>query len=342
MTAWVGPPPQDWLDAIARTAAAPAPTEFVPGADAPAEYRSFYEATRPARVQQEFNPATQLTAYESALLDRADAEARNQRNSVINTIKALFASYGLQSLSNKIVEFAQAGYNGDAITLMLRDTPEYKARFPAMASLSSKGRAISEAEYVEYETTAAQLERRYGLPSGMVSGNVTRLLENDISATELNDRVMLASAAAIQAPKELKTTFRDYYGIDEGGLTAYFLDPAVATPLLEKQAAAAVIGSEGAMQGLGIERQTAEQLQGLGISQQEARQGFADVAGAQGLTGGRGETVSTTELIQGTLAQNEEARRKRERVAGSRVGAFQGGGQFLQTSGGSGLGTAQT
>lgn len=345
-------PPQEFLDAVARSAAGPAQPDFEPGPDAPPQFREMLTAVR---AQQSGAGADDTYSYEEdpetrRLRERLRAEseadaaaAARERRLVIDTIKSIFANYGLSSLSNKIVEYAQSGYSSEAIQIMLRETPEYQARFPAMKALSSRGRAISEAEYVEYETTAAQLERRYGLPTGMVSGNITRLLENDISATELNDRIMLASAAAVQAPQELKATFRDFYGIDEGGLAAYFLDPAVAAPILEKQAATAIIGAEGRMQGLGVERQTAEQLQALGVSQAEARQGFGDVAGAQGLTAGRGETVSTTELIQGTLAQNEEARRKRERVAGSRVAQFAGGGEFAQTREGTvGLGTAQT
>ena len=93
---------------------------------------------------------------------------QQQINNVISVVTALFKQYGLESLTSKIIEYARAGYQGDAIGVMLRDTPEYKARFPAMATLMSKKRAITEAEYIEYERNAAQLEKRYGLPSGLV------------------------------------------------------------------------------------------------------------------------------------------------------------------------------
>jgi hypothetical protein len=100
--------------------------------------------------------------------------------------------WGLSSLYGKVVEYARKGYNGDAIAVMLRSTPEYKARFPAMEALAKKGRAISEGQYIDYERTAAQIEQRYGITTGMVTGNVTKLLTEEVSAAELNDRVVLA------------------------------------------------------------------------------------------------------------------------------------------------------
>lgn len=281
------------------------------------------------------------SAYETFLMQQAADQQRLERMNATETLRGILEGYGLMSLYNRVVGFVQDGYDPESIMVLIRTTPEYKQRFPAMEELAKKGRAISESAYIEYEQTAAQLERRYGLPAGMITGNVTSLLTKDVSATELNDRVVLASAAAIQAPQELRNTFRDYYGIDEGGLTAYFLDPEVAAPLLERQAASALIGSEGRMQGVGVDRATAERLQSLGVSQDQARTGFADVAGAAGLSSGRGETVSQGELIEGSVAGSAAAVQKRQRVAASRAGAFQGGSGFSASQQGvSGLGSS--
>lgn len=276
-----------------------------------------------------------------AAIDAAN-EARRQQNAIA-TLKATLESLGMNSLYDRVVGFVKEGYDPDAVMVLIRTTPEYKTRFPAMEALAKKGRAISEAEYISYEQTAAGLERRYGLPSGMLMGNVTDLLTNEVSASELNDRVLLASAAAIQAPDDIKNTFQQYYGIDQGGMTAYFLDPDIATPLLEKQYASAVIGTEAARQGIGINAYGAENLQSLGISQEQARTGFANVAASRGFTEGRGDIVTQETLIQGQVAGNEQARKDIERVAMGRLGRFQGGGEFLQTQQGVvGLGSAAT
>ena len=172
---------------------------------------------------------------------------------------------------------------------------------------------------------------------------MTDLLTNEVSASELNDRVLLASSAAIQAPDEVKNTFMDYYGISAGGLTAYFLDPNKATPLLEKQYAATLVGTEAARQGVGIDVFGAENLANLGVSQEQAREGFGRVAGAMSLTQGRGDVVTQQQLISGTFGQDEQSLQAIERAARGRTGRFLQGGQFAASNQGvTGLGSAAT
>jgi len=256
----------------------------------------------------------------------AAMEAQNQMH-LIATVTALFKDYGLESLSSKIIDYVRQGYTGDSIAILLRDTPEYKARFPAMATLAGKRRAISEAAYIDYERTAAQLEKQYGLPTGMVSGNVTGLLENEISATELNDRINMASAASIQAPKELKDTLKKYYNIGGGGLTAYWLDPNMAQPYLEKQFRSALIGAEAVRQGLDVDVYNAQNLEALGVSEAQAKEGFGAVSRDLSFTGGAGETTTQADLISGAFG-NQAATAQTERIRQSRAGRFQAGGGF--------------
>lgn len=279
-------------------------------------------------------------AYDKAI--RAAEEARRVQNASA-VMKSLLTEYNMASLYDTVVGYIKQGYDPDAVMVLIRTTPEYKQRFPAMEALAKKGRAISEAAYIEYEKQAAGLERRYGFPTGMLMDSVTDLLTNEVSASELNDRVILASAAAIQAPDDIKNQFMNYYGIDVGGLAAYFLDPTKATPLLEKQFASSVIGTEAARQGIGIDAYSAENLQGLGITQEQAREGFGTVARGRNLSQGRGDVATQEQLIQGTFAQNEEAQRAIERAQKARTGRFQGGGGFASsTQGVTGLGTAAT
>lgn len=270
------------------------------------------------------------------------AQESNRQRNAIAIVKALLDQYGLSALYDTIVGYIKEGYDANTVMVLIRTTPQYKQRFPAMEALAKKGRAISEAEYINYEQTASGLERRYGLPDGMLMGKVTDLLTNEVSATELNDRVLLASAASIQAPQELKNTFQQYYGIDQGGLTAYFLDPEVATPLLEKRYGSAIIGREAAAQGIGLDVYGAENLQELGISREQARAGFGEVAAARELTAGRGDIVSQQELISGTLAGEQEAQQRIQRAKQSRLGRFEGGGQFMSGQGQMALGSAET
>ena len=255
-------------------------------------------------------------------------EQRRKQNAIA-TLRGLMTEFGLQALMSKIEQYVVDGYDADAIMVLIRTTPEYNQRFPAMAALAKKGRAISEGAYIEYEKTASGLERQYGLPAGMLMGNVTNLLEKEVSATELNDRVLLAASSAYQMPQQFRTQFQEYYGIDSGGLTAYFLDPDLATPLLQRQYGAAAIGSEAARQNVGVQVGLAEELQTLGISQEQARAGFGEVAARRGLTEGRGDIVTQEQLIRGGLTNDEAAMQQIELAAGAKVGRFRESGGFV-------------
>ena len=272
----------------------------------------------------------------------ASGLTKDQQNAIA-ALKTTFSQYGLDSLYGKIEGYVKDGYTADTVAMMLRTTDEYKQRFPAMATLAAKGRAINEASYINYETTAAQFEQQYGLPKGMLTGNVTKLLENDISPVEMQERVQLASANSLMAPPELRQTLQNYYGIGDGGLTAYFLDPAVAAPLLQKHAAAAQIGAAGLQQGIGVDMGTAEGLTDLGVTQSMAQQGFQQIAAAQELTTGAGDTTTNKEMTAGILGQDQNALRNVQRAEQSRVARFQGGGQYAaDRSGVVGLGSAAT
>ena len=275
--------------------------------------------------------------------ERSAASLKREQDAAMGQIKSLFNMYGLSSLYTKIEEYVRKGYNADTVALMLRETPEYQTRFPAMKTLTSKGRAISEASYIDYETSSAALEKQYGLPTGMLMGNVTGLLENDVSMVELKDRVTMASAASLQAPREFKDTLLKYYNIGSGGLAAYWLDPTIAAPLLEKQFATAQIGAEALRQNVGLDVDIASQLREIGVTQETARTGFENVASQAGLSAGAGDVASQSTLIQANLAGNAAAKKDVERVAASRTGRFEQGGSFLSDSAGAvGLGSAAT
>jgi len=258
----------------------------------------------------------------------AEFERRRISNAV-GVLQGVMNEYGLGDLMSQITTWVQDGLDGDAIMMKVRETDSYNRRFPAMKALRSKGRFIDEASYIEFERTAAQLERSYGLPAGMLDvGTVTRLLENEVSLRELEERVTLAAVGAYQTSNEIKQQFKDYYGIDQGGLTAYFLDPDKAMPLLNKQYASSVLGAEGQMQGIGVGREMAEELTNMGVSREEARAGFGRVRGQQGLMAGRGDVVNQDELIGANLMNQEDAQRNVERAATARIGRFQGGGGY--------------
>lgn len=275
----------------------------------------------------------------------AEAERRRTINA-IEAMRGLLTQYGLGSLMGRIEQYVKEGYDDpDALMALIRTTPEYKQRFPAMEILAKKNRAISEGEYIAFEQSAAQLERAYGLPAGMISDKdaVTNLIGNEVSGRELEERVTMAAAGAFQTTQEVKDTFKDYYGIDSGGLTAYFLDPERALPILNKQYAAAQIGAEAEMQAFNLGAATAERMTELGIDRAQARTGFQRAGRLRPLTEGRGDIATEQQLIGSQLLGQQEATRAIERAQAARTGRFQAGGGAVTTQQGvTGAGTAAT
>ena len=251
---------------------------------------------------------------------------------------------GLESLVPQAINWIKSGYDDEAVMALLRDTTEYKERFPAMKALQAKNRSITEGQYVDFERQANQMERAYGLAPGMLGKDtITTLLENEVSSQELGDRVVMAASGAFQASPEVKTQFKDYYGIDSGGLTSYFLDPEKALPLLEKQYVSAQIGAEAALQDFNINSGLAEEISMAGISNSQAREGFGAASSQKGLTAGRGDTVNRSDLVQGNLMGNQQAQKNIERAQKSRTKRFQGGGGYTGGDRGiSGLGSSST
>jgi hypothetical protein len=260
-------------------------------------------------------------------------------------LQAAFADYGLGDLFPEIERYARQDLTEGAILLELRKTQAYKNRFPAMEALARKGRVLTEGEYIAFERNAAQLERAYGLPAGMLDNRATigELLTNEVSGRELEERVTLAAAGAFQTSQEMRDTFQRFYGIGSGGLTAYFLDPEKALPLLNKQFVSSQIGAEAAMQDITIESRLAEELVTSGVDQARAREGFGQVRQLRGLSAGRGDVASQEQLIGASLQGQQDAAESVRRAQAARVGRFQqGGGAIASQQGVTGAGTAAT
>jgi hypothetical protein len=178
----------------------------------------------------------------------------------------------------------------------------------------------------------------------------TALLEGDVSPSELNERVQQGYRAVADADPEVKRQMQQLYGVGEGELAAYFLDPERAAPLLTRQARAAQIAARGAEQGgIQLTGALAEDLARRGITEAEAQRGFAEIGALGELRQTfAGETALSTEQIVGSqFGTDTQAQQELERRRRLRTGEFAGGGQFTRTTGATsgsietGVGTAQ-
>lgn len=262
----------------------------------------------------------------------------------------LFASYGLSSLAPKILDYAKQGLSTDETYLKLQDTTEWKVRFAGNETRRKNNLAVlSPAEYLSREAAYQEDMRSYGLPKGFYDhpDDYAKLIGANVGSQELRQRLD-ARKAVVQdgAATGVLAYAKAQYGLSDGDLIAYFIDPNRAAPLLEKIANASQIGAAAARTGFGaVGRADAERLAALGVSGQQAAAGYSQAAELGGLAdtiqGTDTTSVSRADLAKATLEDDADAKRRIQRRQQERAARFSGGGTYAESQGGiSGLGSA--
>jgi hypothetical protein len=272
-----------------------------------------------------------------AATKRRKEDARVTMANVLNT-------YGLGDLSdyvyNEIIVKETVNLNNpDAIIFAIREQPAYKKRFAANATRLKNGLTeLLPGEYIGLEDQFKTMIRSNGLPAGFYDSedDLRKLIEGDVSPSEFQRRIEDGYNAVVNADPEVKRQFKEFYNVTDGGLAAYFLDPKRGEPLLANQARAAQIAARGLEQGgIQLTGAFAENLATRGITEQQARAGFAEVGGLGELKQTfAGETALSSEQLAGAafgldVAAQQELERKRR----LRTGEFAGGGSFARTTG---------
>jgi hypothetical protein len=227
----------------------------------------------------------EVSAEEAARLAAQEVEnarLQTQRTDWSEYLSQVFNSYGLSALAPKIKEFVQQGFTPDTVTLKLQETPEYKQRFIGNENRRKAGLPVlTPGEYLSVESSYKKILKDAELPSGFYDqpDDFGKFIGADIAPTELQERVNIANQSLQNADKFYTDSLRTYYGLNSGDMLAYALDPERALPVITRQQKAAQFGAEAARQGIQVAAPMAERFTGqLGVTQQEARQGFEQVA----------------------------------------------------------------
>ena len=260
------------------------------------------------------------------------SKQESDRQSIITILTDRFKKYGLESLASKIKELAIDGATESTITIGLQDTEEYKMRFSANQDRIKKGLAVlTPGDYITLEDTYRQVLRAYGLKQFDNDAYVKQFISNDVSPTELSNRVVAAVQRVQNADPAVQQQLRNYYGIDSNSMVAYVLDPEQQFQKIQRQIAAAEIGVAAGRQGLQAGVGVAEQLAAQGITQAEAQKGYATIADilptAEKLSGIYGSTMdaynqsSAEQEVFNSLAS---AQRARQKLSATEIGTFSG------------------
>jgi len=236
------------------------------------------------------------TAAQAAAQREADKRATKQKAS--DRLVALFKGYNLENLGQFINEKIMDDVSEDMLMLEMYERPEYKTRFPGMEALRKAGKAISEGEYIRIENQMQQTARFFDVPKGFYDGpeDFGNLIAKGVSAKEYQDRLQVGQDLARSLNPNIKGALLDLFGVGEGALTAYVLDPEKALGLIQKQAKAA--------QFVGYARESGFGLQGITSEEALNLAGTAPYANL------------SEQQLQKSLQQAGQLRREQARLAG--------------------------
>lgn len=210
------------------------------------------------------------------------------RKSAYDILYEEFNRYGLAALVEPLKGLVMENVSPSEFSLRLQQTDAYKQRFAANADRIAKGlTALNPAEYLAMEDQYQTIMRNYGLPESYwakgplgVQSGFNQLIGNDVSAAELEDRVMTAQNRVINANPEVTKALKAFYpDITNGDILAYALDPSKGLEMIKRKVTAAEIGGAALGQGLTTSAQAAEDLARYGINKQQAEQGYQAIGG---------------------------------------------------------------
>jgi hypothetical protein len=233
----------------------------------------------------------------------------------------------------------------------------FDERFAGNRILREQGRPeYSYSSYVALEQELQADLRDSGFPPGFYDdpASLARFIGGQVSRAELRDRAQAAYVAVRQADPNTVAELKNLYGVNEGELAAYFLDPARAVDAmgqrltgqdLMRRVQSAQIGAQARQQaGIGLTAEQAESLAAQGVTQQTAREDFATLRGQEELFApvmAGEEQITQQEQIGGALGLNAEAAQRIATRRRRRQAEFQQGGGFATSQTGlSGLRTS--
>jgi len=280
-------------------------------------------------------------------------DSSTKKMDAIAAISALLSSYGIGDLSGPITEAVQKGYTGDTIQLIMQDPNSsdplalaFQKRFPANKARLAAGKSVlSAGEYLAAERTYTQIMQSYGVANLAVKDTLNSFISNDISATEVSDRVSLAVDRVKNADPFTKAALAEYYpSLNQTDIVGALLNPAEGLPALKRKVTIAEIGGAAAVQGLktglsttsgvqsgyeGVQTGSlgAEALVQFGITQEQARKGYQYVADVSpraeflsSISGG--EDYTRLQAEQEAFLGLASAKRARESIIGQEQARF--------------------
>lgn len=253
---------------------------------------------------------------------------------------SLLRQFGFEELVPLVDQWVRGGLSWAEVEGQLLDTSTSAGKIvdrliPELRLRREAGKtAMSIQEILSWRQMAAQTLRAAGMPSTFYDepSDFADWIVADVDPAEFQERVGVAVDWAMNQPAEVRNQLKALYGVDEGGIAAWALDPDRGLPALQRQGAAAAISGAASRTRFGaLSRDEAERLASFGIDVGAARQGFGvldrsselfkPLAGESG-----GVRFNRGQQLGAVFEGDESTRAALERQAGNRAGVFRGGG----------------
>jgi len=208
----------------------------------------------------------------------------DHQQNAFDMFMSIMESYGFTDVGEiaKVVKKAILDGITDAsqLDLLVRDTNEWRTRFAGNEILKANGQnVLSVSQYLATETAMAQVMKQAGLPLGFYDNpsDFAKFIGGQVSPAELQGRVTDAVTLMNRNDQAIVDNLSKY-GLSQGDLLAYYLDPTKAAPILMRQTQSVLIGAAAERAGVDTNTAYTEHLADLGVSEQQAAQGFQTVS----------------------------------------------------------------
>jgi len=256
-------------------------------------------------------------------------------------IRDMLDGYNLGGMFDQVVGWFNEGMSVDEIILKVRQTDEFKARFPAIKFLNDNNLPpMSVDQILAYEQAFRELGVAAGLPTVFYNDHtyIQGMLGDGKSINEITSIVNDVYVEISTADESVKQWAEENYGIfGNNALAAMALDSELATPELLDVAQSILVGGGSNRFGFDLDKERSLELVKKGATEDASNRGFAQLSQSRGLFS---ETVSEQKdlvaedegigsvlgLEDGTSVQNRIDRRKR---AFQGAGGIQSGNQGL-------------
>lgn len=217
---------------------------------------------------------------EQAAQSAARAQARETRLGVYDWVRSSFQQWGMpDGFANDVIGIVKDARSPEQAMTMIRDTDAYRTRFAGNIARAEAGFGmLSEAEYLNLESSYRQSMRAAGLPEGFYDdpNDFADFISKDVSPEEIAARAEIAGSLAQQKDPQLWKELESR-GISKGDAAAYMLDPDRALPAIQRKLAGADIGRAAREAGIKVKNKFENKLVDKGVSTEAAKAAFVSV-----------------------------------------------------------------